>query len=190
MAYKNQNYMTNKKIKAAVDKNQKGYVDPEQSQEEEQIVQSNNKFDVILSENDYNKLLSEEDNGLIRYYNKWPREDGIDANGDPVRDLETEVVGHSWESAITAPTDPKETSTFPWVVLTLDNFTGTADFQYDGESKFIWNLENRQYGIASVPNDLNMTDYRLVWGTGEAGEQTFDPSKLEVIFTPTQQKEE
>lgn len=37
MAYKNQNYMTNKKIKAAVDKNQKGYVDPDQQQEEEFI---------------------------------------------------------------------------------------------------------------------------------------------------------
>jgi len=35
MAYRNQNYMTNKKIKAAVDKNQKGYVDPNQQQEEE-----------------------------------------------------------------------------------------------------------------------------------------------------------
>lgn len=34
MAYRNQNYMTNKKIKQEVDKNQKGYVDPEQQEEE------------------------------------------------------------------------------------------------------------------------------------------------------------
>lgn len=35
MAYRNQNYMVNKKIKAEIDKNQKGYVDPEENQEEE-----------------------------------------------------------------------------------------------------------------------------------------------------------
>ncbi len=184
MAYKNQNFMTNVALKEQADKAQKDYVDPNQQEETPTI--KNNKFNVILNKADYDALLAEDDNGLKRYYIKWPREDGIDAEGNPVHDLETEVVGHSWESAITAPTDPEETSTFPWIVLTLDNFTGTADFRYDGESKFIWNLENRQYGIASVPNDLNMTDYRLQWGTGATGEKTFDPNLLEVIFTPTE----
>lgn len=187
MAYRNQNYMTNKIIKETIDKNQKDYIDPNtEEQQEEPITQNNNKFDVIITEADYNKLLAESDNGLIRYYTKWPREDGIDSEGNPVHDLTTEVVGHSWESAMTAPTDPPETSSFPWIVLTLDNFTGTADFKYDGETKFSWNLEERQYGIVSVPNDLNMTDYRLEWGTGATGKQTFDPSKLEVIFTLAQ----
>ena len=183
MAYRNQNYMTNKKIKAAVDKNQKGYIDPDAEQQEE-TPQVSGTFTVILDEASYNAALADSTNGLNKYYAKYPREDGIDAEGNPVRDLETEVVGHSWESAITAPTDPAETSSFPWIVLTLNDFTGTADFKYDGESKFVWNLENRQFGIASVPNDLNMTDYRLVWGTGATGKEEFDISKLDVVFTP------
>lgn len=188
MAYRNQNYAVNKKIKAEVNKNQKGYVNPETEKDKEQnSVQNNNYFNVILSESDYNNLLNESDNGLIRYYNKWPREDGIDSEGNPVRDSDTEVVGHSWESAITAPTDPAKTSSFPWIVLTLDNFKGVVDFKYDGEDKFSWDMKtSRQYGIASVPNDLNMTDYRLEWGTGNPGEKTFDPSLLQVTFTPTE----
>ena len=40
MAYKNQNYMTNRKIKAEVDKNQKNYVPPEIEEEEEEIIET------------------------------------------------------------------------------------------------------------------------------------------------------
>lgn len=41
MAYKNQNYMTNKKIKQEVDKNQKGYVAPEEDLNTEQLQDNN-----------------------------------------------------------------------------------------------------------------------------------------------------
>lgn len=187
MAYRNQNYMTNRLIKETVDKNQVGYVDPEVETEEEiPVVSSNNTYAVILDKAGYNEQLAEEDSGLNRYYTRWPREDGIDENGDPVHDLSTEVVGHSWESAMTAPTDPAETSTYPWIVLKLDDFVGTIEFKYDNVSKFTWNIEEaRRYAIVSVPNDLGMTDYRLVWGTGATGTKTFNPELLEVIFTPT-----
>lgn len=181
-----QNYVTNKLIKELVDKNQKGYVEVEE-ETNPQEVSNNNRFDVILNENDYNQLLADEESGLSRYYKKYPREDGIDADGNPVRDPDTEVVGHAFASAITAPTDPAETSSFPWIVLTLDNFIGNIDFQYDGESKFNWDISNvKQFAIVSVPNDLGMADYRLQWGTGATGEKTFNPELLDVIFTPTE----
>lgn len=190
MSYRNQNYMTNRLIKETIDRNQKDYVAENEESNALQQLQSpsnNNKYNVILTKSDYDALLADDNSGLSRYYKKWPREDGIDANGNPVHDQDTEIVGHSWESAMTAPTDPAETSSFPWIVLTLNNFTGTVEFKYDGESKFTWEmLEPRQYGIASVPEDLHMTDYRLVWGTGATGTQEFNPSLLQVIFTPTE----
>ena len=43
MAYRNQNYMTNRKIKELVDKNQKGYVDPNQQQDNNQQQQNDNQ---------------------------------------------------------------------------------------------------------------------------------------------------
>ena len=186
MVYRNQNYMTNKKIKADVDKNQKGYISQEE-QKEENIVSTNNTFNVIFNEASYNAQLADPSSGLNKYYAKYPREDGIDAEGNPVHDLNSEIVGHSWEAAITASTDPAETSSFPWVVLNMDNFIGTAEIKYDGETKYTrtWDSE-RQFAIFSVPNNLGMTDYRLEWGTGATGEKELNPDLIEVIYTPAQ----
>lgn len=170
MAYKNQNYMTNPILKEQADKKQKDYI-------------SLNTFSVIDSESSYNNELETPDSALNRYYTKWPREDGIDAEGKPVRDANTEVVGHSWESAITAPTDPAKTSTFPWIALKLNDFIGNIIFKYDGEEKFNWNITNaKKYAIISVPNDLNMPEYRLEWGSGNLGEETFNPDLLQIEF--------
>lgn len=187
--YTNQNYMTNRVIKEEVDKLQVWYEPPEEEGDEDTdktiLSSENNTYSVIINKANYDALLAETDSGLNRYYTRWPREDGIDAEGNPVHDLSTEVVGHSWESAMTAPTDPAETSSFPWIVLKLDDFTGSIEFKYDNVTKFTWNIEEaRRYGIVSVPNDLGMTDYRLVWGTGATGTETFNPELLDVIFTP------
>lgn len=185
MVYKNQNFMTNKKIKADVDKNQKGYTESEPIAEETPQVVINNKYGVIISEATYNAELNDTDSGLSRYYNKYPREDAIDAEGKPIRDPDTEVAGHSWESAITAPTDPAETSSFPWIDIALNNFDGTMEIKYDGETKLSETiLPKWSLWILSVPNDLGMTDYRLEWGTGNAGSKTFNPDLLEITFTP------
>lgn len=136
----------------------------------------------INDEESYNEQLNDSNSGLVQYYTKWPREDGVDANGDPVHDLDTEVVGHSWESAMTAPTDPEETSTFPWVVLRLYNYTGTVIVKYDNEVKLTLEAENRNYYVLSVPNDLGITSDRLEWGTGNKTGQEFDINLLEVVF--------
>ena len=176
MAYKNQNYMTNRKIKEEVDKNQKGYVDPEATPQEEPVATHNNQIDIILDKATYDAVIADENSGLSRYYVKYPREDGIDAEGNPVRDPDTEVVGHSWESAISAPTDPAETSTFPWISLALNSFSGTMTIKYDGETKMEETiLPKWSLWIISVPNDLGMTNYRLEWGTGASGEKVFNP---------------
>lgn len=252
MAYRNQNYMTNVKIKKEVDKNQKGYVPEEESETENPVTYSfkayedkgketelgtgtlsiiqetesgftkfkilTNDFNnnnivgqeyymltdsdvisgiysntgntnpssvvTIKSESDYNAELDNPDSALNKYYTKWPREDAIDADGKPIRDSTTEVAGHSWESAITAPTDPAETSTFPWVTLNMNNFTGTILVKYNNELALTWNVEEKSFGILSVPADLGLTDYRLEWGTGAAGTKVFDESLLEVIYIP------
>lgn len=253
MAYRNQNYMTNKRIKQEVDKNQKGYTQQEEENETPAVTYSfksygdkgkeellgtgtlsiieetesgftkfkiltndfsnnniinkeyymltnsgntvsgiysntgstnSNSIVVIKSESDYNTELNNANSALNKYYTKWPREDAIDADGKPIRDLTTEVAGHSWESAITAPTEPAETSTFPWVTLNMDNFTGTIIVKYNNEIKLIWNVEEKSYGILSVPNDLELTDYRLQWGTGEAGTEAFNEELLEVTYIP------
>ena len=188
MAYRNQNYMTNKKIKAAVDKNQKNYISKEEP-EIPIVPEINNTYGVILDKTSFENELNNADSGLSRYYNKYPREDGIDANGDPVRDPDTEIVGHSWESAITAPTDPKETSSFPWIDLAFNTFDGTMEIKYDGETKLTETVLPRySLWIISVPNDLGMTDYRLEWGTGATGIKEFDPELLDIIFTPNLQE--
>lgn len=252
MAYRNQNYMTNKKIKQEVDKNQKGYI-PQQEESETPVVTYSfksygdkakeevlgngtlsiiettetgfTKFKIltndfnnsniinqeyymltdsdvisgiysntgntnpssvtaIKSESDYNAELDNPNSALNKYYTKWPREDAIDADGKPIRDSNTEVAGHSWESAITAPTDPAETSTFPWVTLNMNDFTGTILVKYDDELVLTWNVEEKSFGILSVPADLGLTDYRLEWGTGAAGTETFNEELLEVIYIP------
>lgn len=183
---KKQNLIFNKKIKEAADKNQKGYVDPD-AKEEASTPQPTklNTYGIILDKASYNRELNKTDSGLNRYYTKYPREDGIDAEGHPVRDPQTEVVGHSWESAITALTDPVQTSSFPWIDVAFDNLEGTIDFKYDGEIKDTWDIKTKNtFGIVSVPNDLNMPDYRLVWGTGAVGEKTFNPELFEIIYTP------
>lgn len=233
MAYKNQNYMTNKKIKAEVDKNQKGYEAP--SDEEENTVtlgtntvkltgkssngfieievinspdnsalngqkfyikendktmsnlflapQPVNDIALIQTKSDYNTQLADENSALNKYYTKYPREDAIDANGDPIRDPNTEVKGHSWESAITAPTDPSQTSSFPWLTVNMNNFTGIILVKYNNQEKLSWNVTDKSFGILSVPNDLNMTDYRLAWGTGSISNE-LDESLFEVIYIP------
>lgn len=55
MAYKNQNFMTNKKIKAAVDKNQKNYVDPEIDEEQNNNQQNENQGNQNDNENQGNQ---------------------------------------------------------------------------------------------------------------------------------------
>ena len=137
---------------------------------------------VINNESSYNAQLADPTSPLNSYYYNWPREDGIDINGNPVHTPTPKIVGHSWQSAITAPTYPSETSSYPWITLKMNNFTGNIVFKYDGEVKFTWTVFERNYAIISVPNDLKMTDYRLKWGTGEPLDKVFDPSKLEVIF--------
>lgn len=51
MAYKNQNYMTNRKIKEAVDKNQKNYQPQEEEIEEEKTIKAT--FVVTINEEPY-----------------------------------------------------------------------------------------------------------------------------------------
>ena len=53
---------------------------------------------------------------LNRYYYKYPREDGIKEDGTPARYGDF-VVGHDWNAAMHAPTDPAQTSTYPWVLV-------------------------------------------------------------------------
>lgn len=156
------------------------------------IDKNHTSFEIVLTvpyeiafvddKNGYNEQLNDSNSGLVQYYTKWPREDGVDANGDPVHDLDTEVVGHSWESAMTAPTDPSETSTWPWVILRLYDYTGTVIVKYDGETKLTLEAENRNYYVLSVPNDLGITSDRLEWGTGNKTGHEFDINLLEVIF--------
>ena len=168
-----QNFATNRKIIEEVKKNQKDYVIPVDF-----------SYGVIASETDYNKLLNDASSGLSKYYAAYPREDGIDKDGKPVTDPNTEVVGHSWESAINQPTDPAKTSTFPWIVLSFNDFVGNIEVKYDGEVKYTrtW-TSPRQFAILSVPNSLKMTDYRLEWGTGETGDEVFNPELLEITAT-------
>lgn len=60
MAYKNQNYMTNKKIKQEVDKNQKGYQPPE-----EEVVEENN-----TNQNQNQNTPQEQEPSKVKYYFK------------------------------------------------------------------------------------------------------------------------
>ncbi|WP_407415031.1 Ig-like domain repeat protein [Methanobrevibacter sp.] len=139
---------------------------------------------VINDAASYNAQLENPTSALNSYYYNWPREDGVDIDGNPVHTATPKIVGHSWESAISAATDPSETSTFPWVTLKMNNFTGEIVFRYDGEVKYTWYVVEKNYGILSVPNDLGMTDYRLAWNTGTPLDKVFDPSKLQVLFIP------
>ena len=151
---------------------------------------------VVNGEDSYNYLLSDPDSSLNKYYADNPREDGIDADGNPVHDLTTPIVGHSWESAITTWMDPVTIngttytwedgySKFPWILINLDDYTGPIVFKYDGETKFVWNVANKQRGVISILEDLKMPDYTLTYQYGTVRDKVFDPSLLTVEYNGT-----
>lgn len=152
---------------------------------------------LVNGEESYNYLLNDPDSSLNKYYRDNPREDGIDANGNPVHDQTTPIVGHSWESAITTWMNPviingttykyeDGYSTFPWILINTNDFTGYIEFWYDGELKFNWTGNtNRERGVVSVLADLKMPDYSLLYQTGEVRNKTFDPSLLTVKYVGT-----
>lgn len=87
MAYRNQNYMTNRKIKAEVDKNQKDYVPPAVEEEEEKEAATL----TIIVKNDLDELIenasvsiSKTSDALTLYTGK------TDSNGTyTINDIET-----------------------------------------------------------------------------------------------------
>ena len=140
---------------------------------------------VINDEASYNAALANPTSVLNRYYYNNPREDGIKEDGTPARYGDF-VVGHSWEAAIKAPTDPTQTSTMPWVLVNCNGLHGLIAFNYgDNEIKAVGGTLDRPYRLYSVPNDMGMTDYRLDWGTGNPGDKTLDVDKVNVRFTNT-----
>ena len=112
---------------------------------------------------------------MNKYYIANPREDGIDADGNPVHDATTEIVGHSWLSAITADAVnvPDGKTKFPWILLNMNKFNGVVNIDFNGTQVFgPWDLAGRDkmYAIISVPasDDCNMFEYALEKGTGNA----------------------
>ena len=56
---------------------------------------------------------------MNRLYYSYIREDGIDVECNPVYNANTFIAAHSWESAISVPTNPARTSTVPWISINL-----------------------------------------------------------------------
>ena len=125
---------------------------------------------------------------LSKYYAANPREDGIDADGNPVHDPTTPIVGHSWQSAITANAVnvPDGKTKFPWIIVNMDKFNGVVNIDFNGTHVFgPWNLAGRDkmWAIISVPasDDCNMVEYALDKGTGHA-DKVLDNSLFDVFL--------
>ena len=118
--YKNQNYMTNRKIKEKVDKNQKDYEEP-QTQEEETTEENNNTTTETPTQEEENNNTQEESKQTYNFISygdsegteEWARgtveTTGISSNGYTQVEVKTntiaEFIGQKFYIASNAKTD-------------------------------------------------------------------------------------
>ena len=124
------------------------------------------EYTYVYNEASYNYAL--ENGYFTKYYETYPNED-----------VDPETGEHTWRGAISSPGAGEQ---LPWVAIKLDNWTGNIKYYYDGVERFSWDVENKNWAIASVNADLGLPQFKMEGGDPLA----FDRSKFKIVMTPAE----
>lgn len=166
MAYKNQNYMTNRKIKELVDKNQKGYVEENEPNTEENNNSNTNNNENTNQENNENPNTNQENNE-----NPNPNQEPQDSNEElidvQVKITDIDTLNQVGAGSFTCTIDGK-TETF---TASDDTFVAEIEQISAGNKIITISVDNivdldYDFNVATDNNILSITENDFVTDYG------------------------